>query len=291
VDREYYIMQGEFYTTGQYGEEGLQQFDMAKAVDERPPYGVFNGAVGSLVGDKAITANVGEKIRLFIGNGGPNLVSSFHVIGEIFDAVYQEGGTTPSQHNVQTTLIPAGGSAIVEFHVDVPGTYILVDHALFRAFNKGALGMLKVDGLQNMLVYSGKAWAANHALDPASPRNVQQWPKDVWRWASGQVTLCRAKRRPGEIPRLRPCPHVRHMESPLGLAAAHWEHEPQDRRGPTESADKSDALQTLRAVRRPRQSRSVWSACVFSAAFPMQTAGSWEVRSMERLKRIVPKSE
>ena len=162
VDREYYIMQGEFYTTGQYGEEGLQQFDMAKAVDERPPYVVFNGAVGSLVGDKAIIANVGERVRLFIGNGGPNLVSSFHVIGEIFDAVYQEGGTTPTQHNVQTTLIPAGGSAIVEFHVDVPGTYILVDHSIFRAFNKGALGMLKVDGPQNMLVYSGKEVDANY---------------------------------------------------------------------------------------------------------------------------------
>jgi nitrite reductase (NO-forming) len=162
VDREYYIMQGEFYTTGQYGEEGLQQFDMTKAVDERPPYVVFNGAVGSLVGDKAITAKVGEKVRLYIGNGGPNLISSFHVIGEIFDSVYQEGGTTPSQHNVQTTLIPAGGSAIVEFRTDVPGTYIIVDHSIFRAFNKGALGMLKVDGPANQIVYSGKEVDANY---------------------------------------------------------------------------------------------------------------------------------
>ncbi|MHB8522864.1 MAG: copper-containing nitrite reductase [Limisphaerales bacterium] len=162
VDREYYVMQGEFYTTGQYGEEGLQQFDMTKAVDERPPYVVFNGAVGSLVGDRSITAKVGENVRLFVGNGGPNLVSSFHIIGEIFDAVYQEGGTTPSQHNVQTTLIPAGGSAIVEFHVDVPGTYILVDHSVFRAFNKGALGMLKVDGPENQIVYSGKEVDANY---------------------------------------------------------------------------------------------------------------------------------
>ena len=156
VDREYYIMQGEFYTTGQYGEEGLQGFDMNKATDERPPYVVFNGAVGSLVGDKALTANTGEKIRLYVGNGGPNLTSSFHIIGEIFDTVYQEGGTVPSQRNVQTTVIPAGGAAMVEFKVEVPGTYVLVDHSLFRAFNKGALGMLKVDGPPNMLVYSGK---------------------------------------------------------------------------------------------------------------------------------------
>jgi nitrite reductase (NO-forming) len=156
VDHEYYIMQGEFYTTGAYGEEGLQGFDMNKATDERPPYVVFNGAVGSLVGDKALTAKAGEKIRLYVGNGGPNLTSSFHVIGEIFDTVYQEGGTVPTQHNVQTTVIPAGGAAIVEFSVEVPGTYVLVDHALFRAFNKGALAMLKVEGQPNTALYSGK---------------------------------------------------------------------------------------------------------------------------------------
>jgi nitrite reductase (NO-forming) len=156
VDREFYVMQGEIYTTGTYGEEGLQGFDMNKATDERPPYVVFNGAVGSLVGDNALKAKTGERIRLYVGNGGPNLTSSFHVIGEIFDTVYQEGGTLPSQHNVQTTEIPAGGAGMVEFKVEVPGTYVLVDHALFRAFNKGALGMLKVDGPPDLLVYSGK---------------------------------------------------------------------------------------------------------------------------------------
>lgn len=156
ADREYYIMQGDFYTSGKYGEEGLQQFDMNKAIDERPTYVVFNGAVGSLVGDKAITAKVGERVRLFVGNGGPNLVSSFHVIGEIFDNVYQEGGVLASQKQVQTTLIPAGGSAIVDFKVEVPGTYVLVDHSLFRAFNKGAIAMLKVEGPENQVVYSGK---------------------------------------------------------------------------------------------------------------------------------------
>jgi nitrite reductase (NO-forming) len=156
VDREYYVMQGEFYTTGKYGAEGLQTFDAEKATDERPTYVVFNGSVGALVGDKAIHAQVGETVRLYIGNGGPNLLSSFHVIGEIFDLVYPEGGTVAAQKNVQTTLVPAGGSAIVEFKVDVPGTFILVDHSLSRAFNKGALGMLKVAGPENLLVYSGK---------------------------------------------------------------------------------------------------------------------------------------
>jgi nitrite reductase (NO-forming) len=155
VDHEYYVMQGEFYTAGKFGAEGLQPFDMDKAMDERPSYVVFNGAVGSLIGDKALTARVGERIRLFVGNGGPNLTSSFHVIGEIFETVYAEGGTQPT-HNVQTTVIPAGGAAIVELKVEVPGTYVLVDHALFRSFNKGALGMLKVEGPENLLVYTGK---------------------------------------------------------------------------------------------------------------------------------------
>lgn len=171
VDHEYYVMQGEFYTQGKFGEEGLQAFDQEKALDERPSYVVFNGSVGSLVGDNALKAKVGETVRLFVGNGGPNLTSSFHVIGEIFDSVYQEGGTTPTQHNVQTTMIPAGGSAIVEFKVDVPGTFILVDHSLFRAFNKGALGMLKVDGPENLIVYSGKEVDAIY-LGKQAPENI-----------------------------------------------------------------------------------------------------------------------
>ena len=145
VDREYYVMQGDFYTTGKYREKGLQPFNMEKAIDENPTYVLFNGSEGALTGDKALTAKTGESVRLFVGNGGPNLVSSFHVIGEIFDKVWYEGGTH-FQENVQTTLIPAGGAAMMEFHIEVPGSYVLVDHSIFRAFNKGALAILKADG-------------------------------------------------------------------------------------------------------------------------------------------------
>ncbi|PWG05506.1 copper-containing nitrite reductase [Polaribacter aquimarinus] len=154
VDKEYYIMQGDFYTKGANGEKGLQPFDMNKAVKEDADYVVFNGSVDALTGDNAITANVGETVRLYVGNGGPNLTSSFHVIGEIFDNVHIEGGDMINK-NVQTTSIPAGGAAIVDFKVDVPGTFIIVDHAIFRAFNKGALGMLKVTGEEKKRVYSG----------------------------------------------------------------------------------------------------------------------------------------
>ena len=154
VDREYYVMQGDFYTRGKHGEPGLQPFDMQKAIDEKPDYVVFNGSVGSLAGDNALKAGVGETVRLFVGNGGPNLTSSFHVIGEVFDNVYKEGGTAVT-HNVQTTLVPAGGSSIVEFRTDYPGELVLVDHAIFRAFNKGTVGFMKVEGKADDRVFKG----------------------------------------------------------------------------------------------------------------------------------------
>ena len=173
VDVEYYIMQGDFYTKGDYGQRGLQPFDMNKAIKEIPDYVVFNGKVGALTGDKSLTAMVGQTVRLFVGNGGPNLVSSFHVIGEIFDTVNIEGGTLINE-NVQTTLIPAGVAAIIEFKVEVPGTFIIVDHSIFRAFNKGALAMLKVYGKENKKLYSGMQ--ENGIYQPEGG-NVQTMPE------------------------------------------------------------------------------------------------------------------
>jgi nitrite reductase (NO-forming) len=156
VDREYYLMQGDFYTVGKEGDQGLQPFSMAKALDEAPEYVVFNGSVGSTVGDKALAAKVGETVRLFVGDGGPNITSSFHVIGQIFDTVYAEGNLSVPTHNVQTTAIPAGGAVITEFKMSVPGTFIIVDHSLQRAFNRGALAQLKATGPEDKLVFSGK---------------------------------------------------------------------------------------------------------------------------------------
>ena len=173
VDREYYVMQGDFYTTGKYREKGHQGFAMEKAIDEHPTYVLFNGMEGAMTGDKALTAKTGEKVRLYVGNGGPNLVSSFHVIGEIFDKVWYEGGTK-YQENVQTTLIPAGGAAMMEFHMEVPGSYVLVDHSIFRAFNKGAVGMIKVTGEENKLVYSGKQDDRIYQLEGGAVQNIPQ---------------------------------------------------------------------------------------------------------------------
>ncbi len=156
VDKEFYVTQGEFYTAGKYGARGPQAFSLDKALREQPEYVVFNGRVGALMGDNALKAKVGESVRIYLGNAGPALTSSFHIVGEIFDSVYGEGGILPNQHNVQTTAIPVGGSSMVEFTVTVPGEYTLVDHSMFRAFNKGAMGQMRVTGRDNDMIFSGR---------------------------------------------------------------------------------------------------------------------------------------
>ncbi len=151
VDKEFYVMQGELYTLGRTGDTGLQAFDAQAMLDGTPTYVVFNGKVG---GVNTMQAKVNDTVRIYIGNGGVNYVSSFHVIGEIFDTVYLEGSIgSPPLHNVQSTTIPAGGASIVEFRVNEPGNYILVDHALARV-EKGAFGILKVTGKFNENIYS-----------------------------------------------------------------------------------------------------------------------------------------
>jgi len=146
VDREFYVMQGDIYTTGAFGEQGKQTTDITKMLDEDPEYVVFNGAVGALTTQKPLKANVGETVRIFFGVGGPNLTSSFHVIGEIFDRVYDQASLTSAPlTDVQTTLVPPGGATMVEFDLEVPGNYILVDHALSR-LQRGLAGYLIVEG-------------------------------------------------------------------------------------------------------------------------------------------------
>ncbi len=155
VDREFYVMQGEIYTTGAFGDKGAQGPDVNKLLDEQPEYFVLNGAVGALTTDKPLKANVGETVRIFFGDGGPNFVSSFHMIGEIFDKVYDLGSiSTPPMSDVQTTLVPPGGATIVEVHLEVPGKYIMVDHSLSR-MERGLSGWLIVDGPPAPYIYNG----------------------------------------------------------------------------------------------------------------------------------------
>lgn len=157
VDHEYYVLQSEFYTDRgatlgytQLSNAGQLAFSNDFANEERPTFVVFNGRPEALVGKRAMgvfdrPVTTGQTVRMFVGNIGPNLVSSFHVIGEVFDTVYVEGSFDLRNHNVQSTVIPAGGAGGVEFKVEVPGTFVLVDHAIFRT-HKGAAGQLVVGG-------------------------------------------------------------------------------------------------------------------------------------------------
>ncbi len=158
VDREFYVMQGDIYLQGDRSLAGHRETSIDKLIAEQPDYVVFNGGVGQLLGDKALKAKVGETVRIFFGVGGPNVPSSFHVIGEIFDRVYPEGASTPNT-NVQTTFVPAGGATIVEFRTEVPGTYTLVDHSLSR-LEKGAAGQLVVEGPDNPEIFQSVSQAS-----------------------------------------------------------------------------------------------------------------------------------
>ncbi|MGH6930715.1 MAG: copper-containing nitrite reductase, partial [Dongiaceae bacterium] len=154
VDREFYVMQGELYTEEAFGTtKGELTESWDKLIGERPEYYLFNGAVGALTNQKPLKAKVGETIRIYFGVGGPNATSSFHVIGEIFDSVYNLASLTGTPlSNVQTITVPPGGAAAVDIKLEVPGNFILVDHALSRA-ERGLVGVLQVEGPENPEIF------------------------------------------------------------------------------------------------------------------------------------------
>src|SRR5262249_44020002 len=154
VDREFQIVQSEFYTEGKFGERGPTHFSAEKALNEQPEYVLFNGRVDSLAGAHALQARTGERVRLYFANAWPNLTSSFHVEGELFDT-YGEGGVTLSGHDVQSTAVASGGATVVEFTPQVPGDYSIVDHSLVRSNSKGARGTLTVAGADNRMLFTG----------------------------------------------------------------------------------------------------------------------------------------
>lgn len=146
VDREFYVMQSELYTAQPFGTHGEQEMDYEKLISERPEYFLFNGSVGALTKSHPLRARPGETVRIFFGVGGPNFTSSFHVIGEIFDRVYEGASLqAPPLTGVQTVSVPPGGATVVEFKIDRAGRYTLVDHALSR-IERGLAGFLLVDG-------------------------------------------------------------------------------------------------------------------------------------------------
>jgi len=161
VDHEFYVMQGEIYTEEEQGTPGLLTESIDHLLDERPTYYVMNGAFKALTGENALKVAVGETARIYFGDGGPNKISSFHVIGEIFDHVYRDASlTSPPITNVQTVLVPPGGATVVDLTFEVPGSYIMVDNALSRVA-RGAAGIIEVTGPQNPDIFRGGPEAHN----------------------------------------------------------------------------------------------------------------------------------
>ena len=172
VDRQYYIGESDMYTDLKTGDPGSAKLDLDKLMAEQPTYVVFNGNTKSLVGDNALQAKTGETVRIYFVQGGPNLTSSFHIIGEIFDKAWAWGSLeSPPSKGVQTISVPPGGAAIVEFKVDVPGTYTIVDHALGRVL-KGGAGQLKVTGDNNDRVFKVTSGIPTTAVDSHTMTNT-----------------------------------------------------------------------------------------------------------------------
>ena len=155
VDREFYIMQGDWYTAGRLGNQGHQTFSNEKALAELPEYYTFNGHVQALTELYPLQAEVGETVRVFFGVGGPNKGSNFHIIGEVFDRVYS-GSDETFTANEEAWYVPPGSVSTFEMFLDVPGSYTIVDHALYRV-QKGAAGVLVVSGEPNPEVFDAPA--------------------------------------------------------------------------------------------------------------------------------------
>lgn len=163
VDHEFYVMQGELYTAQVHGASGLQEFSLEKLLAENPEHVMFNGSTDALSKVYSMESNVGDTVRIFFGVGGPNLISSFHIIGEVFDRVYDQASLTSKPlTDVQTTLVPPGGATMVEFKTDYPGHYVLVDHALSRV-EKGVAGILTVKGKADHTIFHSAEAADPHA--------------------------------------------------------------------------------------------------------------------------------
>ncbi len=149
VTREFYLGQHETYVAAAAGPQGFHAFDFDALLREDPTYVLLNGQKQALTPDGygALAANVGETVRIFFVNGGPNLTSSFHPIGNVWTKLWVNGTfrTAPDAY-MQTCAVPPGSTLVADLALPVPGQVKLVDHALTRVVRKGMLGVIDVAG-------------------------------------------------------------------------------------------------------------------------------------------------
>lgn len=139
--KEYVLVQSEFYVAKP--QAGVSQGDYPRMQNGSPDFVVFNGVANQYTGDNALTADPGQRIRLWVVNAGPNDFSAFHVVGAILDKAYADGNPANVQSGLQTYIVAPGGGAMFELTIPNEGWYPVVTHS-FADASKGALAMIKV---------------------------------------------------------------------------------------------------------------------------------------------------
>ena len=137
---EFVIVQSEFYMGAAHGADSLHTMDWSKVLNASPDFVVFNG-VAARYATHPIQVPVGKSLRVYVVNAGPNRISSFHVVGAIFDKVIADGYGRPFD-GMQTWNVPVGGGAIFELRLAQEGLYPFVTHA-FADATKGAVGVFR----------------------------------------------------------------------------------------------------------------------------------------------------
>lgn len=148
VDKQFYLMEGDFYTEPSEDDPSRHVYSPERVSAENPSYVVTNGKVGALTGDNALKVKVGDKVRFFYGQA--NDESWIHIIGGHFDVVYGRGSFHPDstrEYGVETTAVAAGSTSVVEYTFRFPGVYLLVNHKLIRATEKGQAVQIIVEGV------------------------------------------------------------------------------------------------------------------------------------------------
>jgi nitrite reductase (NO-forming) len=155
ADKEFVLMQSEFYAKpGDSTKVGVllpATPDWSSEQAKHPSQVVFNGRAFQYK-ENMLKVDVGDRVRIFVVNAGPNFDSDFHIVGAIFDRVYPDGNPDHALEGVQTYHVPAGGGAVFETVFDKDGSgeglYPFVTHS-FADAEKGAVGMIQVGSPKN----------------------------------------------------------------------------------------------------------------------------------------------
>jgi nitrite reductase (NO-forming) len=171
VDHEFYFGQHELYTKKDTGAEGHHAFDMAAMAAEDPTYVLLNGEKYAYAAANAgpLEVDKGDSVRVFLVDGGPNVSSNFHPIGNVWSRAYRDGGLPDDESleayadkNIQTMKVPPGSCMIGEMETPVPERIKLVDHALSRVVRKGLLAEIDVVGDEAEDIYDPDFDGSSH---------------------------------------------------------------------------------------------------------------------------------